>query len=227
MGKVAVIRVNVVVEGQTEEDFVNRLLAPHLGTLGIYLSARRVETSRQGATFFRGGVTSFGRAHRDIRTWLSQERGAYVTTFFDLYGLPKDFPGYAASATASTGADRAALLEQSLANSIDSERFIPYIQPYEFEALLYSDLATLDDALQLLSPVSQLMALKAMMAAVSSPEDLNDSPNTAPSKRLLRLYPSYDKRVFGSLVTEATGLPIIRHACPHFHSWLARLEQLT
>lgn len=47
---------------------------------------------------------------------------------------------------------------------------------------------------------------------LQTPEHINDSPETAPSKRLLKLFPRYDKPAFGSL---AVGRA----------SWLDKLEK--
>ncbi|MHB1407647.1 MAG: DUF4276 family protein [Desulfitobacteriaceae bacterium] len=87
------IRVNMVVEGQTEESFVRDILAPHLGSRGVYVNARSVETGRKKARTFRGGLQEYEKAKRDILTWLKQDTQAWVTTMFDLYALPDGFPG--------------------------------------------------------------------------------------------------------------------------------------
>ena len=59
-----------------------------------------------------------------------------------------------------------------------------------------------------------------------SPEDVNDGPDTAPSKRLERLLPGYSKPLHGPLATEGAGLAALREACPRFDGWVRRLESL-
>src|SRR5690606_20056059 len=90
------MRLIIVVEGGTEERFVKRVLTPHLQTHGVYAAAtivgKRLSQRRSGA---RRGGGNFGQWRRDIAHQLGTERGAglRVTTLFDLYGLPRDFPG--------------------------------------------------------------------------------------------------------------------------------------
>ena len=59
-----------------------------------------------------------------------------------------------------------------------------------------------------------------------TPEEINDSPETAPSKRVEDLVPGYEKPLLGTLAVLEIGLPQIRVECPHFSSWLERLEVL-
>jgi len=92
------VRVNIIVEGQTEETFVNRILREELGPCGISISARSVETKRKKSRFDRsteirrGGLSKYAKAKKDIQRWLREDRSAYLTTMFDLYALPSDFP---------------------------------------------------------------------------------------------------------------------------------------
>jgi hypothetical protein len=92
-----IVRVNFIVEGQTEETFVRDLLREALGLRGIFISVRRVETGRKHGHAHRGGMTTYFKAKRDIQRWLKEDRSAYVTTMFDCYGLPHDFPNYDAA----------------------------------------------------------------------------------------------------------------------------------
>ena len=39
-----------------------------------------------------------------------------------------------------------------------------------------------------------------------TPEDINDDPETAPSKRVLRAYPAYRKPLDGTLAAQAVGI---------------------
>jgi len=71
---------------------------------------------------------------------------------------------------------------------VDNIRLIPYIQMYEFEALLYSEVSTLDETMQIYSFKSKLNELNDIINSFLTPEEINNNPNTAPSKRLLNLY---------------------------------------
>ena len=57
----------VLVEGQTEERFVNECLGPHLLAKGLALVPTIVKTKRAvGGAHFKGGVTGYGQVRRDL-----------------------------------------------------------------------------------------------------------------------------------------------------------------
>jgi hypothetical protein len=58
----------------------------------------------------------------------------------------------------------------------------------------------------------------------SSPEFVNDGIDTAPSKRIKKAYPQYEKTLHGPLVIADAGIDTIRSTCPHADDWLRRLE---
>lgn len=214
-------RLNIVVEGQTEETFVRDLLAPHLGQHNIFATARSVETGRHRQ---RGGLVGYIKAKRDIQTWLKQDKQAFVSTMFDYYALPGDFPQPTSPRGQASAIDWAIKLEHALAVDINDSRFIPYLQVHEFEALLFSDVQKTGNTLG--ASRAQLEVLQSIRAGFQTPEHINDSPHTAPSKRLVELFPKYDKPVFGSLATSHIGLGTIRQECQHFADWLRKLEGL-
>lgn len=219
------VRVNMVVEGDTEEAFVKQVLAPYLSLKQVYLFARKVTTSRRRR--IRGGMTSYGRARNDIERWLKQDTPAYCTTMFDLYGLPTDFPGFEEGRRQQDPYARIAHLEAAFEEDIDHRRFIPFFLLHEFEALLLSDHAKLDEILSLLSgSPSRQFELSVLLAASGGAEKINDNPETAPSKRLNQFYPDYEKVLFGVLVAEEIGIEGIRAKCPHFDEWVSKLERL-
>ena len=59
------------------------------------------------------------------------------------------------------------------------------------------------------------------------PERINDSPETAPSKRLRGIIPSYQKVANGLILAQGVGLEKMRDKCPHFHEWIDSLENLS
>lgn len=222
----AVPRLNFVVEGQTEETFVRDVLAEHLAIHGIYAVARCVETSRTRLKIFKGGMSTYARAKGDIERWLKEDRKAYLTTMFDLYGLPEDFPNVAKKSSASDPHKKAQLIEKGIAADIGDPRLIPYIQVHEFEALLFCAPAITDAALGAPPAVSKVKDLQQICGNFPSPEHIDDGANTAPSKRIVQLYAAYRKQVFGPLITKRTGLNTLRQKCPHFHDWISKLEAL-
>ena len=221
------IRVNAVVEGQTEEGFVKRVLCPYLFERNIEMTPRLVLLKRSRRSVARGGIRNYAQPKWDIRQWMREEKSAYCTTMFDLYALPTDFPGMKSVPPRSTPRQRVRHLEQALSTDLGNpRRFIPYLQLHEFEAILFSDVNILDNVLNALTSVSKLNELLQIIGKFENPELIDDDPTTAPSKRLRNLYPTYDKRFFGELVAETIGIDSIRAVCPHFNSWIERLEGL-
>jgi len=91
---------------------------------------------------------------------------------------------------------------------------------HEFEALLFSDPSAISEKAGI--PLDEVSAI---LNQYSSPEDINDDPGKAPSKRLLKLKKDYRKVAMGKTISESIGIPKIRKKCIHFHSWLNQIEQ--
>jgi Domain of unknown function (DUF4276) len=222
-----VIRLHVLVEGQTEEQFTKSILGPHLAPFGVWVHPLIVETSRDRHGTKRRGGGDWQKWRKDLLRLTRGQPGPDVrfTTIFDLHGLPEKFPGLAEHGAIANTIQRAELLEAAMAADIQDWRLIPYLQRHEFEALVLAGL----DALEELLDAEQrkgVAPLKALIAA-KRPEDVNDGPETAPSKRLEAAIPTYRKTVHGPLVVEATGLAKLRAACPRFNVWVTRLEGLS
>jgi hypothetical protein len=222
------IRLYVLVEGQTEERFVKAVLTPHFQARGIEATPIVVATRRARST----GQKSRGGGHwshwrRDLLLLTKQQKGneARFTTLFDLYGLPRDFPGFEQHHTDLDTARRAAALEECMKQAVGDWRFIPYLQRHEFESLVLASL----DALSALLDSHDAPALAALRTSIAgqAPEDVNDGPTTAPSKRLTSHLPVYQKTLHGPLAVEATGLSGLIAACPRFAAWIQNLEQLS
>lgn len=219
-------RVNIIVEGSTEETFANDILSPYLANRGVYIKARSVQTSRHGDRIYRGGMTSYLKAKRDIITWNKEDPNAYLSTMFDLYALPVDFPGVTESDRISDPIEKAQFIQNKIQEDINIPKFIPYIQLHEFEALLFSSPEEIDNCMGLFKENGRLEILNRIKNSYPTPEHINNSPETAPSKRLLSTYDSYDKVFLGSLISGLIGLETIQNNCSHFRSWLNRLLSL-
>ncbi len=219
-------RLYVLVEGQTEEAFVKRVITPHLQGLGVWAYAIIVATSRDASGRKRRGGGQWKHWRRDLKRLIREQSGDEVrfTTMFDLYGLPVDFPELEKHGCIPNTSRRAESLEASMSRDVDDPRLIPYLQRHEFEALV---LAALGSVTKLLEDAGDLEAVERLRAELASmsPEEVNDGESTAPSKRLMRI-PSYRKTVHGPLAVEDAGLPALRSACPRFGAWIARLEAL-
>jgi Domain of unknown function (DUF4276) len=219
-------QLDIVVEGPTEETFVRDVLKPHFGDKQIFLKPLLVITSRDNRTSetTHGGLHNYARPKDDIQRLLGATRSGYVTTMFDFYALPKSFPGYQNALRLSDPYSKAQHLQQAFFDDLASQRFIPYIQLHEFEALLFTDVSAFCNTCNLGS--YEHKHLKGVRDIFSTPEHINDNPQTAPSKRILSIYSSYEKIIDGVRITKAIGLTTLREHCLHFNAWLEKLEAL-
>lgn len=229
-------RLLVHVEGQTEEAFVNVILAPHLVGVGYAsVSARIVGNARNRDR--RGGIRRWDAVCQDIVRHLREDRTCIATTMVDYYALPASgpgaWPGRADAARHATTSQRAETVESALLEDIvrkmgsgfDTRRFEPFIAMHEYEGLLFSNCHTLAMALE---NAELTLELEVTRSAFDTPEDINDSPETAPSKRIEALMESvgqrYEKPYHGVLALEMISLQKVRDECPHFAQWVRRLE---
>lgn len=220
----------IVVEGYGEQGFLRDCVAPHLGTQGVYARAALV-----GKPGHKGGVRPWPAVRKDITNFLKMNRAdrpIHVSMMFDYFRLPMDWPGRA-DAPAKPMAQRPLHVEQEIAKDIAghlgehfiAERFIPYVQMHELEALVLAEPDNL--AAEFLDQDNAVQQLKECIAGIP-PEEINDDPITAPSKRIITHLPEYEDRKAQAAVNvlSQTGLRVLRERCPHFNQWLSRLEAL-
>lgn len=140
------MRLHFIVEGQTEEAFINCVIAPHLSSHSVWGDTRCVMTSKKRKVVYRGGVISYAMVKNDITLWMKEDQNsdAAFTTMFDLYALPSDFPHYHEAQKITDVYKRVEMLEESISEDIRHPRFVPYIQLHEFEALILADAQKLD-----------------------------------------------------------------------------------
>ena len=220
-------RLLVHVEGQTEYDFVNDLLRPHLTAFG-YASIYPSLMGNARRTNRGGGVRSWTSARREIVDHLHEDRARLVTTMVDFYAMPTSWPGRS-KVTGRSSEQKAQQVEHAMHADIAKHRrthsgagrFRPFVMMHEFEALLFSDPACF--AATSRQPGIE-PALRAILTKYASPEDINEKPETIPSRRIIELIPNYQKRTDGPKAAAAIGLLTIRAACPHFNAWLTDLE---
>ena len=224
-------RLLICVEGETEESFVDRLLGPYLIDKGYslvfpHLMGVRRERSR------RGGIRRWSSVRQEILNHLREDPERYVSTMVDYYGMPNDWPGRASPFTAAMSAsDRADEIEAALLRDVSNEmgtdfnpdRFIPYVMMREFEALLFSNCDSFARAIGRSDLIDDFQAIR---DDFTTPEEIDDSPDTAPSKRIEALHPAYQKPTMGVLAAQSISLEAIRSECPHFADWLERLASL-
>ena len=218
-------RVHIICEGQTEEMFVNLILQPHFDRHKMEVLPKLI-----GTFGHQGGNVGYKRVLTDIRLLLTSDPESYVTTFIDFYGIYANFPGVIEARGLRSARDRHdEVVSAMYARLVDdlgednASRVVPYIQMHEFEGLLFS--SPQDMAEGILQP-HLWKKFDKIAFQFDTPEDINDSIETAPSKRVQRIYRGYQKVLHGAIIAKRTGLPRIREACPLFDEWLYRLESL-
>lgn len=216
------MRALILVEGQAEERFVKDVLAPAFYPLELFFEKPTLLVTKivKDGPNFKGGVTSYANFRRDVRPLL-KNADALVTTLLDYYGLPADFPGMG-DRPAGTPLDRVRHVERAIAEDLGAPlNFIPFLALHEFEAWLFSSPDELPRALTALEKQPDFQEIR---DAFATPEDINDSPGSAPSKRIAALFPAYRKTLHGPTTAMRIGLDRIRAECPHFENWLQTLE---
>jgi len=216
------VRVNVLVEGYTEFFFIRDNLAHFLSPLNIFIVPILLKTSKQG----RGGVTTYAKIQNQVKLLCKKDSSSYVTTLLDYYRLPSKFPGTDQVTANMNLKEVVSLLEQCFADDISMpNQFIPNLMVHEFEALLFSDVSQFKGIVT--DDNKMLQKLLTIRNQFITPEDINNSYETAPSKRLEKIFPYYNKVVDGNQVAEAIGLDKIRQECQHFDRWINTLLQLS
>ena len=175
-------------------------------------------------------MLSYTQAKRDLKLLQRQyhdndSEHHMFTTMFDYYALPDDFPGFQEASRIQDVRDRISFLENSFAMDLGGDSFIPYIQLHEFEALLFVDIIRL----QMEYPLSsdKIRLLKEETDVYGDPEMINNSQDTAPSKRIIaaiqRNY-HYNKVQSGAAVTYAIGMESLLDKCRHFREWIEHIK---
>lgn len=213
-----------LVEGKTEQLFIRNILGPYLAEREIYMTP--IVVSKPGQ---KGGDIKFSRIKNDIELHLKQRSNTFLTLFVDYYGMKSDWPGHVESKQHPTPSGKARIINRRtkdrvnslFANQNSDKRFIPYVAMYEFEAMLFSDPRILAEQLRI--PQSRI---EPVLEECNEPENIDDSPQTAPSKRLEHLSSRFKKTTTGIAVLNATGLAKTRARCPIFNKWLTDIESL-
>ena len=210
-----------IVEGYTEHEFVKFVLAPWLGERGVFLTAPVL-----GKAGHKGGIREYERTKPELIEYCKRS-DVFITTMFDFFRMPLSWPGRA-QANSANHDSKARIVEvaihedicESMGDSFNSSRFTPYVQMYEFEALLFSQPEIIADVTGEIKLAPQLAEIR---QAFKTPEHINDAPTTAPSKRIESLVSTYKKRTDGRIAAEKIGMDRMLAECPHFAGWVERL----
>lgn len=221
-----------IVEGSSEETFVNDVMIKHFASFNIFVSVRKIRTGwdRINNKPAKGGLLKYIKFKNDVIRWIESDKGrpnTYYTSFIDLYAFPKDelSPYTKEIQRIVDPYQRIRALESAIAIDINHPCFIPYVQLYEFETLIMVD----PDRLLTMYPNEQT-AIKRLKGEIVNlnPEEINESIQTAPSKRIIKYISEYEgqKAQVGPLVAEDIGLSQLRNKCPHFNEWIMKLENI-
>lgn len=214
-------RLIIVCEGPTENEFCLEMLAPILLKLDIYVEAPLIKKSN-------GGIVPWQAIKRQIETHL-HEGDANVSMLVDYYGIKDsyNFPGWIESKDILSLTDRFQFLCDRMKADISpvlAPRFIPYMQIHEFESLLFSDINVFKDNFD--KSEMNFSILEDANREFSNPEEINSRPSLAPSKRLTKAIPGYDKVLYGNYIAVETGLSRIMEKCPLFRQWITSLTSI-
>jgi len=203
-------RLVFIVEGATEIILVQNLIEPYLIKLGFTnpINAQTIVTNRK--LHKKGGVGSYGKFKNEVNRTLAQGN-VIVTTMIDFYKLPSDFPSF------SLNSNQIEVIEKAIHQDFDfADNFTPYIQLHELEALMFSDRSGFE---LVIDDEHKLKQVDAIITQFPNPEDINNDPETAPSKRLKKIF-NYDKTGDGELIFEMIGMESMKKKCPRFSVWI-------
>jgi hypothetical protein len=199
------VRLAISVEGLTEERFVQQILKPYLEALNIY--AFPFQLGRQG------GHVCISRIRRDLNNLASSFDK--VTTLYDFYGFRDKLDDESKES-----------LEQKILQSVAAPlqaRVIPYVQMYEFEGILFSSPEAMEN--NICEEGLADWAESILQQFDNNPEKINNSKETAPSRRL-KARTTYIKTTHGPNIAKEIGLTVLREKCAGFGQWLEALESL-
>jgi len=207
-------RLVFLVEGDTEIIFIEKFVIPYLYRKGFQnvMNAQKIITNRK--LHKKGGNINYEYLKNDVERVLAQGN-VIITTFLDFFRLPTSFPGY------SSNVSEIENIEQAVYHNLgENELILPYIQKHEMEALMFSDIKGLEFVVD---DQKQLLRIKEIIEKYPNPEDINSSPQGAPSKRLEDIF-GYGKVVDGELILSVLGIEVMLKKCPRFANWIYKIE---
>ena len=209
-------RLIIIVEGQTEEEFVKEVLTPYFVENEIYsITPIKIATSKVA----KGGFVNYAHLKNDAIKYL-REPDTLVTMFVDFFRIPKSIPSYRDCLQRNaTIDDKIDCLERAIADDINSPNFVPYIQKHEFEALLFSSNRGFEE----LFDRRHYSQTEEIVKGYENPEEINTGAETSPSNRILNIIPNYEKVVDGNMIAIEIGMDTILERCNRFNDWITNL----
>ncbi len=211
-------RVVFIVEGDTEVSFIQKRVIPYLYSKGFTnpMNAQKILTNRKLNK--KGGNVGFEYLKNDVSR-VAATKNVLITTLLDFFRLPTDFPGYTTDSLRLPDMEQG--IKEKVTEFMDASCFLPYIQRHEIESLMYT---SMDGFNVVVDDQESLDELQRIIDSYPTPEDINGGADTAPSKRLMRIFP-YEKTADGEMILEALDIDDIRGKCPRFNKWMEKLEE--
>jgi Domain of unknown function (DUF4276) len=214
-------RIAILVEGQTEEQFVSRVMQPYLDARSarVWLTPIVVETSRTAAGLKSRGGGTWKNYQRYLSDLMGQSHWSEIGLLIDYYAYPRDAPG---ADVKGSPPERHHQILKALSANYSDQRFVPGVAFHEFETWVIAAAMKRRDLLGEPEPAQALQSLVDEFGG--NVELINDGPRTAPSKRVLEAWPRYSKIRDGVELIAEAGLDSVADRCPTPADWLDRLS---
>lgn len=212
--------VYIYCEGPTEESFINKILYPYFLNIGIAIYPIICTTKRTAGKKYKGGVSDYGKIKKELTMLCKSHSREYVTTMFDYYAMPVNTPGI--NCDELDLMKRMNLIEAAINTDIGQKNCKFHFMVHEFEGILFSN----PDSFEIIADEKVVETIQKIRDSYPTPEHINNSPQTAPSKRLEALIPNYAKVKNGALLSEHMGIDVIIEQCPHFREWIDSIKLL-
>ena len=213
----------ILCEGQTEDGFVKEVLAPYMLPNGIFvtpliLSTKRIASGKK----YKGGGSQYSKIRTELEILCKGDPTAFVTTMFDYYKLPNDTPGKGATGDIY---EIAREIESAVRTDLGGQRnLLVNLIMHEFEGLLFSDISAFSSEAK--ADEKAILELGQIKSGFKTPEHINDSELTAPSRRIMKILPEYSKTLNGISIAKRIGIKKIAEECLHFGEWIEHIREL-
>ncbi len=205
----------LIVEGDAEERFYRETFAASFSN--HYFTVVRMPNKRNlTSRINKGGRVSYDSCVDNVRRFLRSTHCSLVALVYDYYGLHATFSEHLTTNEVTLD-QKVEGIENRLEREIDDPRFRFVLQVHEFESYLFSDPSLL--AAHFGKPDSLSVLTGILQDSGNDPELINNSPQTAPSKRLSKLFPGFGKVTDGVTLANKTGVANIRKACKRFDAF--------
>lgn len=212
--------VYIYCEGWTEEAFINDVLGPYFANMQIWVYPIVCETKRTSSKKYKGGVSDYRKIKKELYLICKHHHNEIVTTMFDYYAMPDNTPMIDCDdADLYSRIDK---IEAAINQDIGLQNCHFNFSLHEFEGLLFSN----PDSFGLIADAAVVEKIQEVKDSAPSPEHINNSPKTAPSKRLAALMPGYAKVKNGSILAQDMGIDVIMENCRHFAEWIKKIISL-